>query len=79
MVRSGEEAMQSADWHRTKDAREQTCLIDSGRGGLRLFLRGLRTVLSSRRGAVLYLHGATLPSTLSVAYGFSGVSWRDAL
>jgi pimeloyl-ACP methyl ester carboxylesterase len=72
--------MQSADWHRTKvDAREQTCLIDSGRGGLRLFLRRLRTVVSSRRGAVLYLHGATFPSTLSVAYRFSGVSWRDAL
>jgi pimeloyl-ACP methyl ester carboxylesterase len=28
---------------------------------------------------VLYLHGATFPSALSVAYRFDGVSWRDAL
>ena len=30
-------------------------------------------------GAVLYLHGATFPSALSVAYRFDGRSWRDAL
>jgi pimeloyl-ACP methyl ester carboxylesterase len=53
-------------------------LIDSGRPGLRLFLRGLRSAASSRRGAVLYLHGATFPSALSVAFRFDGVSWRDA-
>jgi pimeloyl-ACP methyl ester carboxylesterase len=72
--------MQSADGYRARlDVREQTCLIDSGRDGLRLFLRGLRSAASSRRGAVLYLHGATFPSALSVAYRFDGISWRDAL
>jgi pimeloyl-ACP methyl ester carboxylesterase len=72
--------MQSADGPQGKlDDREQTCLIDSGRDGLRLLLRGLRTTASSHRGVVLYLHGATFPSALSVAYRFDGVSWRDAL
>jgi pimeloyl-ACP methyl ester carboxylesterase len=77
---SGEERIQSADGHQGKlDAREQTCLIDSGRDGLRLFLRGLCTTASSRRGVVLYLHGATFPSALSVAFRVDGISWRDAL
>jgi pimeloyl-ACP methyl ester carboxylesterase len=72
--------MQSADGHRKRlDGREQTCLIDSGRDGLQLFLRGLRSMAPSRRGAVLYLHGATFPSALSVAYRFDGMSWRDAM
>jgi hypothetical protein len=43
--------MQRADWHRAGlDVREQTCLIGGGRDGLRLFLRGLRSTASSRRG-----------------------------
>ena len=72
--------MQSAYGHRARlDGREQTRLIDSGRDGLRLFLRGLRSTASSRRGVALYLHGATFPSALSVAFRFDGVSWRDAL
>lgn len=72
--------MQSANGHQGKlDTREQTCLIGSGRNGLRLFLRGLHTTASGRRGVVLYLHGATFPSALSVAHRFDGVSWRDAL
>jgi pimeloyl-ACP methyl ester carboxylesterase len=72
--------MQSADGPRARlDIREQTCLIDSGPAGLRLFLRELRSTASSRRGAVLYLYGATFPSALSVAYRFGSVSWRDAL
>jgi pimeloyl-ACP methyl ester carboxylesterase len=72
--------MQSADGHRARlDVSEQTRLIDSGRAGLRLFLRGLRSTASSHRGAVLYLHGVTFPSALSVAYRFDGVSWLDAL
>src|SRR3984957_102949 len=72
--------MQSADGHRKRrDGRERTCLIDSGRDGLQLFLRGLRSMAPSRRGAVLYLHGATFPSALSVAYRFDGMSWRDAM
>ena len=31
------------------------------------------------RRAVLYLHGATFPSALSITYRFDGRSWRDAL
>jgi pimeloyl-ACP methyl ester carboxylesterase len=72
--------MKSENGHqRQLDARERTYLVDSGRDGLRLFLRGLRSTASPRRGVVLYLHGATFPSALSVAYRFDGVSWRDAL
>jgi pimeloyl-ACP methyl ester carboxylesterase len=33
----------------------------------------------TRRRAVLYVHGATFPSALSIAYRFDGRSWRDAL
>jgi pimeloyl-ACP methyl ester carboxylesterase len=77
---SGEDAMQRADGHQVRlDGREQTCLIDSGRDGLQLFLRGLRSTALTRRGVVLYLHGATFPSALSVAYRFDGMSWRDAM
>jgi hypothetical protein len=72
--------MQSANVHQRKlDAREQTYLIDSGRDGLRLFLHGLRATASASRGVAPYLNAATLPSTLSVAHRFDGVSWRDAL
>ncbi len=31
------------------------------------------------RRAVLYVHGATFPSALSIAHRFDGQSWRDAL
>ena len=31
------------------------------------------------RRAVLYVHGATFPSALSIAYRFDGRSWRDVL
>jgi pimeloyl-ACP methyl ester carboxylesterase len=31
------------------------------------------------RRAVLYVHGATFPSALSIAHRFDGKSWRDAL
>jgi hypothetical protein len=52
--------MQSAAGHQARlDAPEQTRLIDSGRDGLQLFLRRLRSTASSRPGVVLYLHGAT--------------------
>jgi pimeloyl-ACP methyl ester carboxylesterase len=46
-----------------------------------LFLRYLtaeRTTFDLRR-AVLYVHGATFPSPLSIAHRFDGRSWRDAL
>jgi pimeloyl-ACP methyl ester carboxylesterase len=61
------------------DPREQTFRIDSGRGRLQLFLRRLPGSRPNRHGTVLYLHGATFPSALSIAFRLGGVSWRDAL
>jgi pimeloyl-ACP methyl ester carboxylesterase len=49
--------------------------------GLSLFLRFLpaaETGFQPRR-TVLYVHGATFPSALSIAHRFDGASWRDAL
>lgn len=57
------------------DRREQHCRIAGPRVGLRLFLRGLSPAQSTgsccaRPGLpVLYVHGATFPSGLSVATG----------
>jgi pimeloyl-ACP methyl ester carboxylesterase len=63
------------------DAREQHFRIPGPRQGLSLFLRFLPaadTIFRPRR-AVLYVHGATFPSALSIAHRFDGKSWRDAL
>jgi pimeloyl-ACP methyl ester carboxylesterase len=60
------------------DEREQTFLIDSGRDGLRIFLRRLPAIRGGR-ASVLYVHGATFPSALSIAHRFKGCSWRDTL
>jgi pimeloyl-ACP methyl ester carboxylesterase len=63
------------------DSNEQHFRIPGPRYGLSLFLRLLaaaQTGFAPRR-AVLYVHGATFPSALSVAHRFDGRSWRDAL
>jgi pimeloyl-ACP methyl ester carboxylesterase len=60
------------------DPREQHYWIASPRAGLQLFLRHLPPAAASDR-IVLYVHGATFPSALSIAHRFDGVSWRDAL
>lgn len=63
------------------DPREQHFRIPGPRAGLSLFLRFLpaaETRFRPRR-AVLYVHGATFPSALSIAHRFDGRSWRDAL
>lgn len=63
------------------DPREQHHRIDSPREGLSLFLRYLPPV-SSRSGppkAVLYVHGATFPSALSIAHRLDGRSWQADL
>lgn len=60
---------------------EEHFLIPGPHDDLRLFLRFLpagNPVAGANR-AVLYVHGATFPSALSVAYRFDGRSWRDAL
>jgi len=62
------------------DPREDHYWVPSSRPGLQLFLRHLppRT-RPQRTRAVLYVHGATFPSALSIAHRFDGHSWRDAL
>src|ERR1700677_2919439 len=61
--------------------KEEHFFIPGPRSGMRLFLRLLAsgTPLRGSRRAVLYVHGATFPSALSIAYRFDGRSWRDAL
>ena len=62
------------------DAREEHFLIPSGIGSCRIFLRylpALATAGGSR--VILYVHGATFPSALSIAHRFDGRSWRDEL
>ncbi len=61
--------------------REEHFLIPGPIGGLELFLRRLQTesALNGKCNVVLYVHGATFPSGLSIAHRFDGESWRDAL
>jgi pimeloyl-ACP methyl ester carboxylesterase len=65
----------------TADGREQCFRIAGPRDGLSLSLSWLPAAPAARpaRGTVLYVHGATFPSALSIAYRFDGRSWRDAL
>jgi len=63
------------------DPREEHFQISGPHKDMSLFLRLLaasRTAVQPRR-AVLYVHGATFPSALSIAHRFDGRSWRDAL
>jgi pimeloyl-ACP methyl ester carboxylesterase len=63
------------------DPDEQHFRIPGPRNGLSLFLRFLPATRSGAKPsrAVLYVHGATFPSALSIAHRFDGRSWRDAL
>ncbi|HEY2136863.1 MAG TPA: hypothetical protein VGH49_13305, partial [Xanthobacteraceae bacterium] len=63
------------------DAREEHFWIPVPRRGMRLFLRRLAPERSTERTdrIVLYVHGGTFPSALSIAHRFDGYSWRDAL
>jgi pimeloyl-ACP methyl ester carboxylesterase len=64
------------------DPREEHFRISGPRPGLSLFLRYLppsAPQAGSGAGIVLYIHGATFPSALSIAHRFDGRSWRDAL
>jgi pimeloyl-ACP methyl ester carboxylesterase len=62
------------------DSREEHFRIPSGIDSYEIFLRylpALSATGSSR--VVLYVHGATFPSALSIAHRFDGHSWRDDL
>jgi pimeloyl-ACP methyl ester carboxylesterase len=62
------------------DAREEHFRIPSDIPGLNLFLRRLAPATQpSTQKIVLYVHGATFPSALSIAHRFDGHSWRDDL
>ena len=61
------------------DPREQHFRIPAPLNGLSLFLRHLPPADASAKRIVLYVHGATFPSALSIAHRFEGHSWRDAL
>jgi len=63
------------------DPREQHFRVPGPRQELSLFLRLLPSVKAKfqPRRAVLYVHGATFPSALSIAHRFDGKSWRDSL
>jgi pimeloyl-ACP methyl ester carboxylesterase len=62
------------------DPHEQHFTVGSPHEGLSLFLRRLPSTAAAARGeAVLYVHGGTFPSALSIAHRFDGLSWRDAL
>ncbi len=63
------------------DPREQHFRIPSHHDGLSLFLRYLPAERESAADGkvVLYVHGGTFPSALSIAHRFDGFSWRDAL
>lgn len=62
------------------DVRENLVRVQSHHGGLSLFLRHMPPPDGvNSRGVVLYVHGATFPSALSIAHRFDGRSWRDEL
>jgi len=63
----------------TLDPREQTFRIPGPHPGLSLFLRYLPSMQEAHATPVLYVHGGTFPSALSIAHRFDGVSWRDVL
>ena len=62
------------------DPRETHFRIPSSHAGLSLFLRHLPPPTGvPAADVVLYVHGATFPSALSIAHRFDGRSWRDEL
>lgn len=60
------------------DPREEHFRIPSPHPGLSLFLRYMAPQGGGVRH-VLYVHGGTFPSALSIAHRFDGRSWRDVL
>lgn len=63
------------------DPREEHFRIAGPVDGLKLFLRYLPATAhrAARPRVVLYVHGGTFPSALSIAHRFDGRSWRDEL
>jgi len=59
------------------DPREEHFRVPSPHSGRLIFLRYLAPTEGDR--VVLYVHGGTFPSALSIAHRFDGRSWRDEL
>jgi pimeloyl-ACP methyl ester carboxylesterase len=59
--------------------REEHFRIPSHCHGRWLFLRYLPGATGDSERVVLYVHGGTFPSALSIAHRFDGRSWRDEL
>ena len=61
---------------------EQHYRVAAEVGGLKLFLRHLAPQVHAAHASpkvMLYIHGGTFPSALSIAHRFDGRSWRDEL
>src|SRR5262245_33898902 len=63
------------------DPREEHVRIAGPVEGLTLFLRylGPDSKAATPSNTVVYVHGGTFPSALSIAHRFDGRSWRDEL
>jgi pimeloyl-ACP methyl ester carboxylesterase len=62
------------------DPREEHFWVCGPRAGMQLFLRRLSPAQPAPKDRiVLYVHGGTFPSALSIAHRFDGESWRDVL
>ena len=62
------------------DPREEHFWVPGPHAGMQLFPRRLSPAQSaSTERIVLYVHGGTFPSALSIAHRFDGESWRDVL
>jgi pimeloyl-ACP methyl ester carboxylesterase len=62
------------------DPREEHFFVPGPKDGLKLFLRSLLpSPLARNAPIVLYVHGMSFPSGLSIAHRFDGRSWRDEL
>ncbi len=62
------------------DPREEYFWVAGPRAGRQLFLRRRPPAQSAPNGRiVLYVHGGTFASALSVAHHFDGESWRDVI
>jgi len=63
------------------DPREEHFRIPGPHAGLSLFLRYLPASRETQvqKNVVLYVHGGTFPSGLSIAHRLDGTSWRDEL
>lgn len=65
----------------SRDPNERHVRIQSPHDGLSLSLTQVSPTVkaSPDKSVVLYVHGGTFPSALSIAYRFDGRSWRDEL